>query len=111
MSKIITDFEALYQNNRAIQVKANNPEVNELLRQNNNMLIAMFAEAFPWTFTDALQIEDFDFKRFFGLLKKYRILAWCNIPALKSLIFSMMAFDAARFGLDEIPNIGEILMK
>ena len=108
---IITEFDALYSNNRAIQVKANNPEINEVLRGSNQILIRLFRDEMPWTYSDAMLIENFEFKRYFELLKKYRFLSWSNIPALKSLLNSMTFQMPDFFGLEEMPKMSDFLIK
>ncbi|MBQ7660372.1 MAG: hypothetical protein IJS26_06545 [Alphaproteobacteria bacterium] len=119
---IITNFEQLYRYNALIRKPfkkfskedfANNEAYRKFLREKarayvasaqlNIMLYKLFAEQMPYTFVDALNIEGFDLKKYFELLKKYPCLVRANKEAVKSLLISLNTQDPARFGMEEFP--------
>lgn len=71
--------------------------------QTQRQLREMFAEAMPYTFADALNIEGFDLKAYFELLKKYPCLVRANKEAVKSLLISLNTQDPQRFEMEEFP--------
>lgn len=126
MSNIITNFEVLWQNN----LKAKNAftkfskkdfaseeayrkffveRVRALVKfvKTNQILREMFVEAMPHTFTDALNIEGFELKTYFELLKKHPELARANKEALFNLLVSLNTQDPERFGMKEFPCLSE----
>lgn len=122
MAHIITEFERLYKNNALIRKPfkkfskedfANNEAYRKFLREKarayvasaqlNIMLYKLFAEQMPYTFADALNIEGFDLKAYFELLKKYPCLVRANKEAVKSLLISLNTQDPTRFGMEDFP--------
>ena len=64
---------------------------------------------FPSTAADAYHSDQFSFKHFFEMLKKYPELAEENKEALNSLLSNLKAVSRVPTGLTEIPNISEFV--
>ena len=75
--------------------------------QTQKVLREMFIEAMPHTFTDALNIEGFELKTYFELLKKHPELARANKEALFNLLVSLNTQDPARFDMEDFPCLSE----
>ncbi len=68
-----------------------------------------FKKNFPRTAADAYRAEQFTFKGFFAMLRKYPELAKDNEEALASLLSSLRSANPATTGLHEIPKLEEFV--